>query len=75
KNLLRSLEAGMARIKLVGKIFYNMAIEKICSTYGEMFDKESCRRKQRIFRKLCECVLHECPVTPKKCKKYTFPKM
>nr|UHN91650.1 PIPO [Watermelon mosaic virus] len=65
----------MARFKLVGKIFYNMAIEKVYSTYGAMFDKESCRRKQRIFKKLCERVLYECSVTPQKRQKYIFPKV
>ncbi|YP_006424009.1 PIPO, partial [Wisteria vein mosaic virus] len=71
-NLCRSFKARMVRTKLVGKIFCNMAIEKIYSTYGRIFDKESCRRKQRTFKRLCEYVLHQCPITPKKCKEYMF---
>ncbi|YP_006395325.1 PIPO, partial [Bean common mosaic necrosis virus] len=71
-NLCKSLREGMARAKLVGKIFCNMAIEKVLKGYGRAFDKESCRRQKRIFKKICECVLHECPNTPRKCTYYNF---
>ncbi|WIM49483.1 PIPO, partial [kudzu chlorotic ring blotch virus] len=75
KNLCSSLKTGVVRLKLVGKIFCNMAIEKVFSMYGRIFDKESCRRKQRVFKKLCECVLYQCPVTPKRCKEYVLSKV
>ncbi|YP_006395351.1 PIPO, partial [East Asian Passiflora virus] len=74
-NLCKKVKAGVARAKLVGKIFCNMAIEEILSCYGKIFDRESCRRKRRIFKILCERVLHECSVTPQKRSHFSFKKV
>ncbi|YP_006395321.1 PIPO, partial [Cowpea aphid-borne mosaic virus] len=65
-NLCRTIKRGMARLKLVGKIFSNMAIEEIFRCYGKYFDKESNRRQRKILKKICECVLYECPNTPER---------
>ncbi|AUP47463.1 PIPO, partial [Saffron latent virus] len=75
KNLCETIATGVARFKLVGKIFCNMAIEKVLNTYGRIFDKASCHRKDRIFKKICKCVLYDGSVTPKKCSKYNFSAM
>ncbi|YP_006423983.1 PIPO, partial [Hardenbergia mosaic virus] len=66
-NLSWALKTGVARFKLAGKILCNLAIEKVLTFYGGMFDKESCRRKNRIARHLCECVFFKSDHIPQKC--------
>ncbi|YP_006393472.1 PIPO, partial [Bean common mosaic virus] len=74
-NLYKSFKAGMARIKLVGKILFNVALETILNSYGKRFNKEGYRRKKRVFRILCERVLHNSEVIPQKQKGYDFAHM
>nr|AEN25489.1 PIPO [Blue squill virus A] len=46
-----------------------MALEKVLTFYGEIFDRESCRRRRKILKYLCECVLHQSDHTPQKRKR------
>ncbi|YP_006424006.1 PIPO, partial [Yambean mosaic virus] len=69
-NVYKSFATGVARLKLVGKIFLNMAIEAVSDQYRKRFDSEGFARKKRVIKKLCERLLHKCEVTPKKQKRY-----
>ncbi|YP_006405424.1 PIPO, partial [Zantedeschia mild mosaic virus] len=57
-NFCSRFATGLARIKIVGKILINIAIEKVFACYGRHFNPESERRKRRIFRLLGERIFH-----------------
>ncbi|YP_006405423.1 PIPO, partial [Fritillary virus Y] len=74
-KLCGEIKTAVARIKLVCKIFYNMAVEKVYTTYGRYFDQESNRRKKRVFKKICERVFHNNSIIPEERKEYCFAEM
>ncbi|YP_006405414.1 PIPO, partial [Telosma mosaic virus] len=71
-NLCQSIKEGMVRFKLVGKILFNMALKEVFTKFGNAFARDSCRRHRKIFKYLCECVLFESTITPKRKKRFTY---